>query len=147
MTVPRARSFASHSSAGLARRLAACRSRNAHHAITNHSKGDGGRIARNEGPRAPILDVFGPRLDASSPVHCMRTASARSPQRCTERGPRAIAREEEEESTLRSTYRNEMRHLLELEGSGPLSEQSDYDGSPPAYGQEQFWLARKGTQR
>jgi hypothetical protein len=48
--------------------------------------------------------------------------------------------------TLRSTYRHEMRHLLELEGSEPLSEHSDYDGSPPAYGQEQIWLARKGTQ-
>jgi SAM-dependent methyltransferase len=56
-------------------------------------------------------------------------------------------REEEEELSLRWTYRWEMRHLLELEGFQPVAEYSDYAMSPPAYGGEQIWVARKAGRR
>ena len=56
-------------------------------------------------------------------------------------------RDEEEDLTLHWTYRYELRHLLELEGFEPLSEASDYAGSPPAYGREQIWVARKAVRR
>lgn len=58
-----------------------------------------------------------------------------------------IVREEFEELTLRWTYRHEMRHLLELGGFEPIAEYSDYAGSPPAYGREQIWVARRPAVR
>jgi len=90
----------------------------------------------------PVTVTIGPRVnDAIRQVFTQRW-------RFTEHDPGgAVVRDEEEELTLRWTYRYELRHLLELEGFEPLSELSDYDGSPPAYGQEQIWLARKGTRR
>ena len=54
-----------------------------------------------------------------------------------------VVREEFEELKLRWTYRHEMRHLLELGGFEPIAEYSDYAGSPPAYGREQIWVARR----
>jgi len=44
--------------------------------------------------------------------------------------------------SLRWTYRWEMRHLLELTGFEVVSEFGDFQGSPPAYGREQVWVAR-----
>jgi SAM-dependent methyltransferase len=58
-----------------------------------------------------------------------------------------LVREELEELTLRWTYRYEMRHLLELSGFEPIAEYSDYGGTPPAYGAEQIWLARRPAAR
>jgi SAM-dependent methyltransferase len=52
-------------------------------------------------------------------------------------------REEEEILRMRLTYRYEMRHLLELAGLDVEAEFSDFDRSPPTYGREQVWLARK----
>ncbi len=62
----------------------------------------------------------------------------------TERSGRVV-REEEEILTLRWTYRYEMRYLLELAGFERLEEYSDFAGSPPAYGKEQVWVARRGS--
>jgi len=58
-----------------------------------------------------------------------------------------VAREEDEDLTLRWTYRHEMRHLLERSGFDPLAEYSDYAKSPPAYGREQIWVARRTSGR
>jgi len=64
--------------------------------------------------------------------------------RFTETGPDGtILRSEAEELKLRWTYRYEMRHLLELSGLEVLAEYSDFAGSPPAYGLEQVWVARR----
>lgn len=55
----------------------------------------------------------------------------------------AIVRAEEERLRLRWLYRYEMRYLLELCGFEIEAEYSDFRRSPPAYGREQVWLARK----
>lgn len=47
--------------------------------------------------------------------------------------------------TLRWTFRHEMRHLLVRAGFEPVAEYSDYAGSPPAYGKEQVWVARRAA--
>ncbi len=52
-------------------------------------------------------------------------------------------RQEERILQLRWTYRHEMRYLLELAGFDVLAEHSDFQGSPPAYGAEQVWIARR----
>jgi SAM-dependent methyltransferase len=52
-------------------------------------------------------------------------------------------RSEEERLRLRWSYRWEMRHLFELCGYEIEAEYSDFAGSPPAYGAEQIWLARR----
>ena len=55
----------------------------------------------------------------------------------------AVLRTEEEVLSLRWTYRHEMHHLLELAWFEVVGEFSDFDRSPPAYGDEQVWLARR----
>lgn len=52
-------------------------------------------------------------------------------------------RREEETLRMRWTYRYEMRHLLELAGFEVEAEYSDFHRSPPRYGAEQIWLARR----
>jgi len=52
-------------------------------------------------------------------------------------------RVEEEELSMRWTYRYEMRHLLTLAGFDDLREYGDYADGPPAYGAEQIWVARR----
>ncbi len=52
-------------------------------------------------------------------------------------------RREEELLSMRWTYRREMRYLLELAGFEVEREDSDFRGSPPRYGAEQVWTARK----
>ena len=52
-------------------------------------------------------------------------------------------RVEEELLTMRWTYRTEMRYLLELTGFDVEHEFSDFLGSPPTYGKEQIWIARR----
>jgi SAM-dependent methyltransferase len=52
-------------------------------------------------------------------------------------------RTEIEALTLRWTFRHEMRHLLVRAGFEPVAEYSDYAMSPPAYGAEQIWVARR----
>ena len=54
-------------------------------------------------------------------------------------------RTEVEALTLRWTFRHEMHHLLVRSGFEPVAEYSDYAGSPPAYGQEQIWVARRAA--
>jgi SAM-dependent methyltransferase len=54
-----------------------------------------------------------------------------------------VGRSEIEALTLRWTFRHEMRHLLARAGLEPIAEFSDYDRSPPAYGLEQIWIARR----
>jgi len=54
-----------------------------------------------------------------------------------------VVREEEEVLRLRWLYRYEMRYLLQLSGFEIEAEYSDYHRSPPAYGKEQVWVARK----
>jgi SAM-dependent methyltransferase len=51
----------------------------------------------------------------------------------------SVVREVDERLVLRWTFRHEMRHLLELSGFVDLTEASDFEGSPPAYGREQVW--------
>lgn len=55
----------------------------------------------------------------------------------------SVLRVEDERLTLRWTYRWEMRYLLELTGFEVVAEYSDFHESPPAYGQEQVWIARR----
>ncbi|MCX5659814.1 MAG: class I SAM-dependent methyltransferase [Planctomycetota bacterium] len=55
----------------------------------------------------------------------------------------AVVRDEKSVLRMRWTYRFEMRHLLELAGLEVLAEHSDFHRSPPAYGKEQVWVARK----
>ena len=52
-------------------------------------------------------------------------------------------RSEVEALRLRWTFRHEMRHLLVRAGLVPVAEYSDYAMSPPAYGNEQIWIARR----
>jgi SAM-dependent methyltransferase len=52
-------------------------------------------------------------------------------------------RREEEVLRMRWTYRYEMRYLLELAGFAVEAEYSDFHRSPPAYGAEQVWVARR----
>jgi SAM-dependent methyltransferase len=54
-----------------------------------------------------------------------------------------VVRQEQETLSMRWTYRWEMRHLLELSGFEIDGEYGDFRGSPPAYGQEQVWVARR----
>jgi SAM-dependent methyltransferase len=54
-----------------------------------------------------------------------------------------IAEEETLALSLRWTYRREMRHLLQLADFVVEAEFSDFDGSAPAYGKEQIWIARR----
>ena len=54
-----------------------------------------------------------------------------------------VLRDEREVLRMRWSYRYEMRHLLELAGFQVEAEYSDFDESPPAYGKEQIWVARK----
>jgi SAM-dependent methyltransferase len=54
-----------------------------------------------------------------------------------------VVREEEEILRMRWTYRWEMRYLLELSGFEVLAEYSDYGKSPPDYGREMIFVARK----
>jgi SAM-dependent methyltransferase len=54
-----------------------------------------------------------------------------------------VLAEEREELKLRWTWRPEMRWLLQLSGFLPELEFSDFQGSPPTYGAEQLWIARK----
>ncbi len=54
-----------------------------------------------------------------------------------------VLREHEEVLRMRWTYRYEMRYLLELCGFEVVAEYSDYKKSPPDYGKEQVWVARK----
>ena len=54
-----------------------------------------------------------------------------------------VVRREEETLRLRWTYRWETRYLLELTGFEVEAEYSDFRGSPPAYGREQVWVARR----
>jgi ubiquinone/menaquinone biosynthesis C-methylase UbiE len=55
-----------------------------------------------------------------------------------------VAEEEILELSLRWNFRWEMRHLLRLADFVVEAEYSDFDGSPPAYGKEQIWVARLG---
>ncbi len=54
-----------------------------------------------------------------------------------------VVRDEREVLRMRWIYRYEMRHLLELSGFAIEAEYSDFKRSPPAYGKEQVWVARK----
>ncbi len=54
-----------------------------------------------------------------------------------------VVREECERLDLRWTYRFEMSYLLELCGFEVLAEYSDFNRSPPAYAEEQVWVAQK----
>lgn len=55
----------------------------------------------------------------------------------------ALRKSDESVWTLRWMLRQEMRYLLELSGFEPVAEYSDFKKSPPAYGNEQNWVARK----
>jgi SAM-dependent methyltransferase len=54
----------------------------------------------------------------------------------------AIVSSQETSWTLRWNLRQETRYLLELCSLAPVGEFSDFNGSPPAYGREQLWVAR-----
>jgi len=54
-----------------------------------------------------------------------------------------VLRHEETTLALRWTYRWEMRYLLELCGFEIEAEYSDFKQSPPAYGREQVWIAKR----
>jgi len=55
----------------------------------------------------------------------------------------AVVRTEDVVLELRWIYRHEMRYLLELCGYEVEAEYSDFRRSPPAYGREQLWVARR----
>lgn len=52
-----------------------------------------------------------------------------------------VLRQETETLALRWTYRWEMKYLLELSGFSIEAQYSDFSKSPPAYGNEQIWVA------
>lgn len=54
-----------------------------------------------------------------------------------------VAASEESEWALRWMQRQETAYLLELSGFEVVAEYSDFDRSPPAYGKEQIWIARR----
>lgn len=54
-----------------------------------------------------------------------------------------VLRQEDVTLALRWTYRWEMRYLFELCGFEIEAEYSDFRQSPPAYGLEQVWVARR----
>ena len=54
-----------------------------------------------------------------------------------------VLRQEEEALAMRWTYRQEMRYLLELTGFEIEHEFSDCRESPPAYGREMLYVARR----
>jgi SAM-dependent methyltransferase len=117
-----------------------------------------------------IIDLFDPRVDllvpGTHPVSRQVTASLADGSvvdagpyertsdmlrqvlverwRFVERGADGTQlRVEEEELSMRWTYRYEMRHLLTLAGFDDLREYGDYAGGPPAYAAEQIWVARR----
>ena len=122
-----------------------------------------------------VIDVFDPLLDRCAPVdwppeergvvqhpetgnRVRITAISRTneplEQRLTERwrfteldDADHVVREEYEDLVLRWTYRHELRYLLELTSFEDIVEYGDYSGSPPAYGREQIWVARRGRRR
>jgi len=55
----------------------------------------------------------------------------------------AVIRRQEEILNMGWIYRREMQYLFELTGFEVLAEYSDFVKSPPAYGKEQIWVARK----
>lgn len=57
-------------------------------------------------------------------------------------GTGAVIASQDTSWTVRWFTRPEMAYLLELCGFEPVSEFSDFLGSPPAYGREQIWIAR-----
>lgn len=64
--------------------------------------------------------------------------------RFTERADDGVVlRQEIEELQLRWTFRQEMRHLVELCGLQVEAEYSDFQRSAPAYGREQVWVLRR----
>jgi SAM-dependent methyltransferase len=133
-------------------------------------------IHRNLRPGGILaIDVFDPLLDRCAPgdwepeergvvtnpetgnrVRITAVSRTNDPltQRLTERwrfseldAADRVVREEYEDLVLRWTYRHEMRYLLELTGFDEIVEYGDYAGSPPAYGQEQIWVARRPAGR
>lgn len=54
-----------------------------------------------------------------------------------------VVRSEAERLRLRWLYRYEAMHLLRLAGFEIVAEYSDFDRSPPAYGNEQIWVVRR----
>ena len=83
------------------------------------------------------------RIDVSGRSNDPLTQVFEETWRFTEVGSKGKVRVEQEVLRMRWTYRNEMRYLLELCGFEEISEYSDYAKSPPAYGKEQIWVARK----
>ena len=55
-----------------------------------------------------------------------------------------VIESEETSWSLRWSYQQEMHYLLELAGFTVEALYSDFIGSPPAYGLEQVWIARRG---
>jgi SAM-dependent methyltransferase len=120
-----------------------------------------------------VLNLFDPRYELLLPAECAATAPSRSlihPTsgnrvtvevlqrvndvlhqclteiwRFTEFGPddTTVLRQEEEVLKLRWTFRQEMRHLLRICGFRVVAEYSDFEMSPPDYGQEQVWVVAK----
>ncbi len=54
-------------------------------------------------------------------------------------------RRETDRLALRWTYRQEMRHLVELCGLVVEAEYGDFKGAPPTYGREQVWVLRAAS--
>jgi SAM-dependent methyltransferase len=102
----------------------------------------------------PDLHVHGPhrhpetansvRIDTVSRINDASRQILTERWRLTETDPDGtVLREEEGVLRLRWTYRWEMRYLLERCGFEVEAEYSDYERSPPAYGKEQIWVARR----
>ena len=53
-----------------------------------------------------------------------------------------VVASEETSWTLRWSLRQETGDLLELSGFAPVAQFSDFQGSPPADGREQLWIAK-----
>jgi ubiquinone/menaquinone biosynthesis C-methylase UbiE len=122
-----------------------------------------------------VLNLFDPRYELLVPGECPAAASSRSlvhpisgnrvmvevlqrvndvlrqclteVWRFTEFGPdnTTVLRQEEEILELRWTFRQEMRYLLRLCGFRVVAEYSDFEMSPPNYGQERVWIATKSV--
>jgi SAM-dependent methyltransferase len=101
-------------------------------------------------PRREIPAMQNPKTGTTTSVSVLERTNDHLHQRFTERwrfrevaSDGSLVREEDELLELRWIFRYEMRHLLELCDFVIQDEQSDYLGSPPAYGREQIWIARR----
>jgi hypothetical protein len=130
--------------------------------VRQHLSREGLFIVNLFDPRLDYL-VPGSAMDSRPPVRLRHPADGRlfelrfKDRRCdpltqtfketwewTERGPRGrVRRRRRDQLSMRWTYREEMRYLLEAARFEVIACYGDFREGPPRYGAEQIWVARK----